>query len=275
MRLMMMVIGLLGLPVASATAQGVVVAPHAIIVDHRTRSAALTLYNPGSEPTEVSIATFYGYPVTDSVGDFALATPTEPDSQSAAGWIEAYPKRMVIGPLERQTVRLLARPPAALADGEYWSRVMITARGGTAPVAMADSLAPGIQVGLNLEVRTILPLQYRKGATRTAVTLDSIQVAPLGDSLVVRARMTRDGNAAFIGTARGTLTDSSDRLVASFAVPVAVYRSVTPRFALSSLGLPAGRYRLKVTLSSERVDLAADQLVRAEPVSGQVDVQLP
>jgi hypothetical protein len=100
-------------------------------------------------------------------------------------------------------------------------------------------------------------------------------VAPLGDSLVIRARLVRDGNAAFIGTLKGTLTNETNQTVGSFAVPVAVYRTVTPRFALGRLGLAAGRYRLALALSSERVDLAADQLVRAAPVSAQVDVVLP
>ena len=81
---------------APLLAQGVLVAPHAIIIDHRTRSGSLSLYNPGSEPSEVTLSTFYGYPVTDSAGDFELRTVDAPDSTapSAAGWIEAFPKRM-------------------------------------------------------------------------------------------------------------------------------------------------------------------------------------
>lgn len=263
-----------GLTTSLATAQGVVVAPHAIVVDHRTRSAAITIYNPGNEPTEVTIATFYGYPVTDSTGEFELLTPTDPDPQSAASWIEAYPKRMMIGPLEKQIVRLLARPPANLPDGEYWSRIMIAAKGGKLPVATPDS-GSGIQVGLNLEVRTILPLQYRKGTLRTEVGLDSLTARRVSDSVAVRVRMVRGGNAAFIGTAKGELTDQAGRVVGSFAVPIAVYRSVTPRFAIPATGLPAGRYRLALTLSTARTDLAADQLVQATPVASRIDIDLP
>jgi hypothetical protein len=32
---------------ASALAQGVLVAPHSVVIDHRTRSGSLSLYNPG------------------------------------------------------------------------------------------------------------------------------------------------------------------------------------------------------------------------------------
>src|SRR4029450_13037448 len=37
-----------------AAAQGVLVAPHAIYLDHRTRSGSLTLYNPGADPVEIT-----------------------------------------------------------------------------------------------------------------------------------------------------------------------------------------------------------------------------
>ena len=124
-----------------AEAQGVIVAPHAVYLDHRTRSASITLYNPGSDPAEVTISSFFGYPVTDSVGHFMLQTPDSVDGSmpSATAWIEAFPRRMTIPPLQRQTVRLLARPPQGLADGEYWSRVMISAKGGAVPVTGNDT----------------------------------------------------------------------------------------------------------------------------------------
>ena len=62
-------------------AQGVLVAPHAVIMDHRTRSGSLTLYNPGDEPAEVALSTFFGYPVTDSTGAFELRTIDNPEPQ--------------------------------------------------------------------------------------------------------------------------------------------------------------------------------------------------
>ncbi|MGH7704181.1 MAG: hypothetical protein ACREMO_13890, partial [Gemmatimonadales bacterium] len=104
-------------------AQGVLVAPHVIYLDHRTRSGSITLYNPGDGPVEISISTLFGYPVSDSTGGFQLRTVDDPDSTlpSAAKWIQAFPRRLTLGPRERQTVRLLGRPPASLLDGEYWA----------------------------------------------------------------------------------------------------------------------------------------------------------
>src|SRR5918994_3023842 len=226
-------------PAASALAQGVLVAPHAIVIDHRTRSGSLSLYNPGDEPAEVTLSTFFGYPVTDSSGDFELKTVERPDPAmpSAAGWVEAFPKRMLLGPRERQTVRLLARPPARLPDGEYWARLVVAAKGGTVPVTGVDD-STGITVGLNLEVLTVLPLEYRKGAVATSVRLSRLAAAVEGDSLAVRMRLDRVGTAAFIGTVRGALADSAGRTVTTFSSPLAVYFDMEPRLTAA---LPSGR----------------------------------
>ncbi len=257
-------------------AQGVVVAPHVAIIDHRTRSAALTLYNPGSEPAEVTISTFFGYPVTDSLGEFELTTPLEDGSlPSAARWVEAYPKRMTIRPLERQTVRLLGRPPADLPDGEYWSRIMIAAKGGKPAAVTVDSAPPGIQVGLDLEVRTIIPLQYRKGSVSTGLRLESPRAVRMGDSLIVRVAMSRTGNAAFVGTARGSLFDRSNQVVGTFTTPLAIYRSIDPRLPMVIRGLTPGRYRLEVVLTTDRVDLPPEQLLQTAPAKTTLELDLP
>ncbi len=265
---------LLGLTQA-ALAQGVVVAPHAIYLDHRTRSASITLYNPGADPAEVTISSMYGYPVTDSLGHFTLRLPDSVDASmpAATAWIDAFPRRMTIPPLQRQTVRLLARPPLSLADGEYWSRIMVSAKGAALPVASSDT--SGIQIGLSLEVRTIIPLIYRKGPLHTGVVVYDLRAVPQGDSIAVRVRLERRGTSAYIGTATGTLANAAGTKVAGFQQPVAVYYDAEPSFMLPSAGLPAGSYRLHLVLSSERPDIAPELLLRAPVSRDSITVVLP
>lgn len=265
---------LLGLA-GPARAQGVIVAPHAVYMDARTRSASVTLYNPGTEPAEVTISSFYGYPVTDSLGQFMLAQPDSvlPSMPSAATWIDAFPRRMTIPPLQRQTIRLLAKPPQGLADGEYWSRLIISAKGGSLPVSGIDS-ASNITVALNVELRTIIPLIYRKGKLQTGIAVSHLRVRPAGDSLVVRARLERQGTSAYIGTARGTLVDDRGTTVASFERPIAIYYDADPAFTLKAPPT-AGRYLFRLEIVSERTDIAPEQVLRAPPMRDSVEVTLP
>jgi P pilus assembly chaperone PapD len=260
------------------SAQGVLVAPHAVIMDHRTRSGSLTLYNPGDEPAEITLSTFFGYPVSDSAGGFELRTIEQPEPQypSAAKWIDAFPKRMVLGPKQRQTVRLLARPPAGLSDGEYWARLVVSAKGGTVPVqGVADS--SGVRVALALEIRTVIPLQYRKGQVTTGVRTSSLAVKVEKDSLALRLRLDRTGNAAFLGTLRGSLIDSTGRVITRLTSPLAVYYDMEPRVTapLPAAGLPAGFYRVTIDVAAQREDLPPDLVLTTPPARDSLEVHLP
>ena len=275
MRYLPILLGLTVLP-RMLPAQGVLVAPHYLVMDHRTRSGSVTVYNPGDESIEVSIGTLFGYPVTDSIGQFTLLTPENPDSTlpSATAWVEAFPRRLTLAPRERQTVRLLGRPPAGLKDGEYWTRLVVTAKGGIVPVSGISDTS-NIQVGLTLEVRTILPVFYRKGQLQTGVTISNVRTQVVGDSLEIRARLVRHGNGAFLGTLRGSLVDSTGKAISTFSSPVAVYFDIDPRFT-APLGRPApGRYTLRLELATEREDLTSDILIQTTPVQDSLEIQLP
>ena len=181
---------------------------------------------------------------------------------------------MTVPPQQRQTVRLLGRPPANLVDGEYWARLIVTAKGGQVPVTGVSDSA-GITVGLTLEVRTILPVLYRKGPVTTGVAVSGLRASVEGDSLVVRARLVRSGSAAFIGTMNGALIDVSGKVVARFSIPQAVYFEMEPRFTTSVAGLPRGQYRLRFEATTERQDLPAEVILPMAPVRDSLEVALP
>ncbi len=261
---------------APTAAQGVMIAPTHIFIEHRARAGSVLLYNPNAEPAEVTISLLFGYPVTDSAGNIHLHTVEQPDSTvpSAAGWVQAFPRRLTVMPLERQTVRLLARPPAGLPDGEYWARLVIAAKGGQLPVVGVPDSAD-IQVGLTLEVRSILGLYYRKGSPTTGVRLAALSAAIESDTLDVRVALAREGNAAFIGTIRGRLVDSAGVAAATFVMPTVVHYTLAPRIRTFVGILPPGTYRLEVTVEAGRDDLDSRSILTAPAVAGSVEVRAP
>lgn len=262
--------------VGPAAAQGVLIAPHAVFIDGRARSGSVLLYNPNTEPVEVSISLLFGYPVTDSLGRILLRTVDHPDStlRSAADWIQAFPRRLTVPPLERQTIRLLATPPGGLAAGEYWARLAISAKGGPVAVAGVADTAK-VRVGLTLEVRTIIGVFYRTGAVHTGLALSDLRAARVGDSLAVWSRLTQQGNAAYLGTAHAVLTDSAGQVVSELKAPIGVYYTMVPRYALPLGALQPGHYRLKLELSTDREDLAPDVLLPSPSVRDSVEVRIP
>lgn len=266
------VVTLLPAPLAG---QGVLIAPTTVVIDARSRTTSLLLINPGTEPAEVEVSAFFAYTVTDSAGQLQLHTPEVPDSGvvSAAEWIRLFPRRMTIQPKAQQTVRLLVSPPADLPDGEYWARLAVLARGGKVPItSSADS---GVQVGLSIEVRTLLPLLYRKGKVTTGVALSNLRADRVHDSVIVRGRLERRGNAAMIGTVSGTVADSAGRVRASFSQPISTYFSLEPRFLAAGDSLPPGRYVLRMEVTPERRDLAPESLIPFQAVRDSILVDLP
>ncbi len=260
---------------AALRAQGVLVAPTGVFMDHRTRGASIEVYNPGNEAVEVAVSMLFGYPVSDSLGRVTLQTISEPDpsAPSAAKWVEAFPRRLLLRPSERQTVRLLARPPAALPDGEYWTRVVIASKGTGAP-RDAQSDSSGVRVGLMLEVRTIIALLYRKGTVKTGLEATNLRARVVGDSLQLCARFTRQGNAAFLGTVHGTLVDAAGRHVASLAAPLAVYHTMAPCYSTPVRDLPSGRYVARMVVDTDRDDVRRDALLPIAAVRDSAVVEV-
>jgi hypothetical protein len=247
---------------ALLAAQGVLVAPPGIFMDHRTRSGSIELYNPGMNSVEVSVSMLFGYPVSDSLGKVSLLTVADGDTAaaSAARWIEAFPRRLILRPFERQLVRLLAKPPSDLADGEYWARIVVESKGsGMQAQPPADS--SGIRVGLTLNVRTVLALLYRKGQVATGLAVSRTRARIVGDSLEVRSRFERRGNAAFIGKLHGALVDATGRQLGTFAAPLAVYYSLEPRITALVGALRPGRYVVRLRVNTDRDDVKREALL--------------
>jgi P pilus assembly chaperone PapD len=256
--------------------QGIAIAPTSVFIDARDRTGLLLLMNPNDEPAEIEISTIFGYPVTDSAGAMQLFTVTQPGptAPSAANWVKVFPRRVTIASHTQQAVRLLVTPPPGIPDGEYWTRVVITARGGQLPLtAKVDT--GSVRVGLSLEVKTIIPLLYRKGKLKTGVSLSGLRAEILGDSLVVRARLERQGNAAALGTIHGEVVDAGGRVRSSFSAPISTYYSITPRLTAPIDSLRPGRYRLRLAVTSVRSDLVPESVLPFRSVRDSVTVLIP
>lgn len=256
-------------------AQGVLVAPTSIFMEGSSRSATVLLVNPNDEPAEVELSMTYGYTVTDSAGSFSLWTSDSPDSTqpSAAQWIRIFPRRMAIEPRAQQLVRLLVSPPAGLPDGEYWARLVVLARGGKIAVE-ASTDSGSVNVGLAVEVRTVLPVLYRSGKQTTGAAIEALSALPVNDSVAVRARLSRAGGAAALGTFRAILVDSSGTERGRAELPVSVYAPIEPRLVLPVDSLPGGRYAVRTEFVAERPDLPPEALLRFPAVRDTLYVTL-
>jgi P pilus assembly chaperone PapD len=252
-------------------AAAVSVSPTALYIDSRTRTGVLTLHNPGTLPEEVTIDFAYGYPQSDTAGNIAVAVTREPAAgePSAMGWMRAFPRRLLLQPGQRQVVRVMVEPPAGLAEGEYWARVLITSKGGQPPIEQAQ----GDQV-LHLEVQTTLVMaaNYRNGDVRTGVSVASAAARRTGTEVQLQLDLERTGNAAFLGSLRADLLDARGNVVGSAFDDLAVYRTMRRRLAIAVPEGTAGPLQLRMTINTERDDLPAGGALPAPPLTQTVPV---
>jgi hypothetical protein len=260
------------LAAAPLPARAVTVSPNALFIDSRTRSGVLTLYNPGTTAEEIEITFAFGYPRSDLAGAISvvLADSAPTGEPSVLGFVRAFPRRLRLEPGQRQTVRVLMQPPAGLAEGEYWGRVLIHSRGGRPPVEQQQG---GIRMQIDLETVIVGAVNYRNGTMRTGVKMDSARasVSPRADSVHVVADLSRLGNAAYLGRMTLELVSGEGKVLGTTEEDFAVYRSLRK---VESIAVPTGaslrgatvRYRF----TTERPDIDPESRLAAEPLTGTV-----
>jgi len=256
-----------------AVIEAVYVSPTAVFMDERSGSTQITIGNGGDSPEEATVELKFGFPDADSAGTPYIRFVDDPGSAfpSAADWIRAFPQRVRLEPKSQQVVRLLARPPENLPAGEYWTRMIITGRGATLHVTGADS---GVRAGVNLEIRLVTSVTYRKGKVSTGVLVRDLTAEAEGDSITVWAHLDRQGNAAYLGTADFELASARGAVVRRWSTALSVYTPMRRRFSFKTDSLEAGDYKVRMRIRADRPDLPTNRVLPAPTVTDSVAVRV-
>lgn len=265
-------LALAGLLAWATPAAAVSVSPTALYIDSRTRTGVLTLFNSGQLAEELTLDFAFGYPRSDSAGvvTVELLDSVPAGEPAATAWLRAFPRRLVLQPGQRQVVRVMVQPPAGLADGEYWGRLVITSRGGTPPIEQRQA---GVDLRLNVNIRTVMAVNYRNGAVSTGLRIAALEARRAADTVTAQVEMERLGNAAYLGRLYLEATDEGGRVVGRAWDDVAVYRGMRRRLAIPLEPGTRGPLRVRVRSVVEREDLPQDSLLPAAAATAEAPVQ--
>lgn len=262
------------LAVGAQRAHAVTVSPSALYIDHRTRSGVLTLINTGTRAEEIEIGFAFGYPRADSLGNVTvqLLDSVPAGEPSAVTWLRAFPRRIRLEPGQRQAVRVLVQPPAGLAPGEYWARILVRSRGAQAPIEQQQG-----DIKLQIEVETVIAtaVSYRNGDVTTGLNERALRATVVADSLVrVWMTLARQGNAAFLGHVRSELLSPSGEVVARTEDDIAVYRDMERKFEIvlppELRGRSLAGYRVRYLIDTTRPDLPPGGALAAPDRQGTI-----
>ncbi len=254
---------LLALHASRALAQ-VIVAPVVLLTSERNRFASYVVMNRTGTEQEVTVDFRFGYPVADSAGSglrMVYDSTTSATHFSLQTWARAFPRRFLLNPGEQQTVRIMLTPPAGLADGVYWTRIVTASNPVSPPV---DTTGGRLQALITIRLEQSTTLLHRRGSVRGGVAIGDVRTRVDSAGVHVAAPLTRTGNAPFYGTVTATVFDAGGKRLAEGRQPISVFFDAIAEIEVALPSLPPGTYRVEVNARPGRDDIPPEDTLPAD-----------
>jgi P pilus assembly chaperone PapD len=246
---------------------GVLVAPTVVFLSEKGRTGRITIQNPTNQPKEISVNFSFGLPTSDSAGNvfLTLQDSAVSDPRSALGWVRAFPRKVILPPNGSQVVRLVANPPASLADGEYWARIVVRSQEGevTVPAATEDGK---ISTKLNMIMQTAIILKYRTGKLVSDLQLIKAKAMRANSKVLVTVDLANKGNVSYMGVLKCRLLDTEKKEISNSQIDLAVYRDLKRRIVLPVDGKRVP-YQVEISIANEgRNDIPSEDIIPANKI---------
>lgn len=231
---------------ANAGVGDLLVAPTRIVLDGR-KGAEVILNNIGEEPATYRISVEFRRMTPDG-GLEDVTAPTASD-KAAEDMIVYAPRRITLAPHEPQSIRIAARPPQGLADGEYRVHMLFRAIPPATPVAApSDQPVKGVHFQLTPVYGVTIPVIVRLGNLQATAGISDVHLDKKDGNQVVSLELNRAGQRSTFGEVRVMRPGVKE--------PLAIQRAVA----------------VYTELGQRRVDVPVNPAFKAA-LSGPVNVQ--
>lgn len=201
---------------AKAGVGDLLVAPTRLVLNGG-RGAEVILNNIGDEPATYRISVEFRRMQPDGT----LEEVTEPsEAEKAARDMIIYaPRRVTLAPNEPQSVRISARPPKGLADGEYRIHLLFRAIPPATPVAkQASAPASGLSFKLTPVYGVTIPVIVRLGNLDVQAGISNVRLERRQGKPAIAMNLHRSGRRSTFGEVRV--------LKSGVKNPIALHRAV-------------------------------------------------
>ena len=138
------------------------------------------------------------------------------------------PRRVTLAPNEPQSIRIAARPPQGLPDGEYRVHLLFRAIPPSTPVAQpASAPANGLSFKLTPVYGVTIPVIVRLGNLSVKAGISNVRAEKRDGKPVVALELDRSGDRSTFGEVRVLKAGVKDPIAVSKAV--AVYTELNER----------------------------------------------
>jgi hypothetical protein len=210
---------------ANAGVGDLLVAPTRLVLNGG-RSAEVILNIIGDEPATYRIsAEFRRMDANGSLEDVTDPTAAE---KAAADMLIFAPRRITLAPREPQSIRIAARPPAGLPDGEYRVHLLFRAIPPATPVTQAAAApAKGVSFRLTPVYGVTIPVIVRLGNLTVQAGISNVHLEKHDGKPAVAMELSRTGTRSTFGEIRVLKAGVKDPIALSRAV--AVYTEINER----------------------------------------------
>lgn len=211
--------------VASAGVGDLLVAPTRLVLDGR-KGAEIILNNIGDEPATYRVSVEFRR-MTEKGDLVDVTTPTDAEKK-AEDMIVYAPRKVTLAPHEPQAIRIAARAPRDLPDGEYRVHMLFRAIPPSAPVVQAAAeKSKGVQFKLTPVYGVTIPVIVRLGNLQASAGIANVQLERKDGASSVGLDVTRQGGRSTYGEVRVLKAGIKDPI--AIQKGVAVYTEIKTR----------------------------------------------
>lgn len=258
------------LPASNLKAQGdLLIYPKRLVFDGSKRSQELNLVNNGSDTARYVISVVQIRMKDD--GSFENITQPDPGQNFADKNFRFFPRSVVLGPKEVQTVKVQVTQFSSLSAGEYRSHLYFRAEEAKKPMGLEKPGSDSEKISISIApiYGLSIPVIIRSGESTTDIRLSKVGFRFEKDTIpVLQMNLNRSGNMSVYGdiTVDYVSAEGKETRVAQ-AKGVAVYTPNVTRIIKLSLDRNArvdyhkGALHVVFTETSGRTEKVAQEQV--------------
>jgi P pilus assembly chaperone PapD len=210
---------------AKAGVGDLLVAPTRLVLDGR-KGAEVILNNIGDEPATYRVSVEFRR-MTEQGDLIDVTSPSDADKK-AEDMIVYAPRKVTLAPHEPQAIRIAARAPEGLPDGEYRVHLLFRAVPAPTPVVRsADDPPKGVQFKLTPIYGVTIPVIVRLGNLQATAGIANVHLEKKDGSPVIALDLVRQGSRSTYGEVRVLKAGIKDPIATEKGV--AVYTEVGKR----------------------------------------------
>lgn len=186
---------------SSVYAQGdIMILPKRLVFDGTQRAQEISLANTGSDSATYAIS-MVQYKMMEN-GTFEEITESEEGLNFASDFIRYYPRQVVLGPNEAQTVRVQVTKTNQLEEGEYRSHMYFRAVEQQTALGLEEieENPESISIKINAVFGISIPVIIREGNSTTEISFSDLNLNLAEENNpVLEMTIKRDGNMSVYG----------------------------------------------------------------------------